>query len=460
MRFIDRAENNVTEQKYKSPEELGEAVGRKIEELFGGLFSDEKPETTENAGSQQVVSGAAPAQAVPISAPKPTQVVTPPKPAPAPQPESKAAPALQPQSVPRSAPAPKPAPAKAQAAPATVANQALGKKKILNSFDDTIEQIEVIILNLEWEVSPESVRELFQKFKGLEQIFSFDGPGKSILAMNMRILPRFDRPDSVPHPSLLRFLQDSVTALKSLNAAPTRPPNKALITSITNSYRQIMAAVAQPTQPTVVVDRSNEPKDKRVLVSQMGSAIRSLQEVSQRLSRILGVLRQGGDMSVEEMTRRLGTLEHLLSERVGHLSDLNGEIFSGPLGSDRPSNSGVLLLIWAGIRMGLPSGFLTALYLLSREQAEAYIDRQSLNLGSRTVRRLPLSRPKNAPRVLPKWLIHFSLGQTDFYVLADQLVGYRLAPPHIEIERQGKVRIGKEFYTLITPSLLGTPSGS
>ncbi|AFM23045.1 hypothetical protein [Desulfomonile tiedjei] len=454
----------MTEQKYKSPEELGEAVGRKIEELFGGLFSDEKPEATEKAASQQVGSGAALAQAVPMAAPKPTQAVTPPKPAPAPQPEPRIAPAPQPEPVPKSTPAPKPAPATAQparaAAPATAANQALGKKKILNSFDDTIEQIEVIILNLEWEVSPESVRELFQKFKGLEQIFSSDGPGKSILAMNMRILPRFDRPDSVPHPSLLRFLQDSVTALKALNAAPTRPPNKALVTSITNSYRQIMAAVAQPAQPTVVVDRSNEPKDKRVLVSQMGSAIRSLQEVSQRLSRILGVLRQGGDMSVEEMTRRLGTLEHLLSERVGHLSDLNGELFSGPLESDRPSNSGVLLVIWAGIRMGLPSGFLTALYLLTREQAEAYMDRQSLNLGSRTVRRLPLSRPKNAPRVLPKWLIHFSFGQTDFYVLADQLVGYRLAPPHIDIERQGKVRIGKEFYTLITPSLLGTPSGS
>lgn len=458
----------MTEQKYKSPEELGEAVGRKIEELFGGIFSDEKPEATEKAGTQQTASGAALAEAVPMAAPKPTQATTPPKPAPVSQPGPKPVPASQLESVPKPAPAPvlKPAPAKVQpaipATSATAANQALGRKKILSSFDDTIEQIEVIILNLEWEVSPESVRELFQKFKGLQQFFSSDGPGKSILAMNMRVLPRFDRPDSVPHPSLLRFLQDSVSALKALNAAPTRPPNKSLVTSITNSYRQIMAAVAQPAQPTVAVDRSNDPKDKRLLISQMGSAIRSLQEVSQRLSRILGVLRQGGDMSVDEMTRRLGTLEHLLSERVGHLSDLNGELFSGsfPLESDRPSSSGVLLVIWAGIRMGLPSGFLTALYLLTREQAEAYMDRPSLNLGSRTVRRLPLSRPKNAPRVLPKWLIHFSFGQSDFYVLADQLVGYRLAPPHIDIAKQGKIRIGKEFYTLITPSLLGAPSDS
>ena len=44
------------EQKHKSPKELGEAVGKKIEELFGGLFDEPAGETAP--GQAEVTSRA------------------------------------------------------------------------------------------------------------------------------------------------------------------------------------------------------------------------------------------------------------------------------------------------------------------------------------------------------------------------------------------------------------------
>ncbi len=222
----------MAEQKYKSPEELGEAVGKKIEELFGGLFADESPQEQKVPEQAAPPPSPVPPPPVPKAKPAPAAVPTPdpvPKPKPAREPVRAPvppAPSQKPSAAQRQPDrtAPKPAPAPTAVAPLATSPQ----KKGPSAFDDIIEQIEVIVLNLEWEVNPESIRELSQKFKELDRIFSAEGPGRNILAMNMRVLPRFDRPDSVPHPALLKLLQDSVAALKSLNSAPIRPLNPAL----------------------------------------------------------------------------------------------------------------------------------------------------------------------------------------------------------------------------------------
>lgn len=456
----------MAEQKYKSPEELGEAVGRKIEELFGGLFADESPQEEQVSEPQKPAPSRSPVTPVPAAKSVPT--VSPPvAPAATPKPLPKtpvretsrpSAPAAPP---PKPV-APRPQPAPPAQKPAVGAPPYASAQKVAAPFDDIIEQVEVIVLNLEWEVSPESIRELFQKIKELERIFNTEGPARNILAMNMRILSRFDRPDSVPHPALLKLLQDSVAALKSLYAAPTRPPNQALISSITNSYKQIMAAVAAtpPPVPKKAEAAGAEPPEYGTVLNKVGGAVRSLEEVSQRLARILGVLRQGGDMSADEMTRRLGTLEHLLTERVGNLSSLHKELSimprpasSGPTG-DSSGRSAVLMFLWEGFPLAVPSSFLAGLYPLAKAQAEQFKEKSDIAMGSLLLKRLPLRKPSNASGALPAWLVHLSNGQKDYFIFGERLIGYRSVPQAADIANQARLKIGQTLYTLISRSML------
>lgn len=453
----------MAEQKYKSPEELGEAVGKKIEELFGGLFADESPQ------EQKVPEQAAPPPPVtppPVPKPKPAPAAAPtPAPAPRPKPAREPvspAPGQKPSPTPRQQARPAPAPKAAAASTAVGSLTTAPQKKGPSPFDDTIEQIEVIVLNLEWEVNPESIRELSQKFKELDRIFSAEGPGRNILAMNMRVLPRFDRPDSVPHPALLKLLQDSVAALKSLNSAPMRPLNPALVSSITGSYKQIMSAVAAAPEAPAPARAAAEPErhEYGALVSKIGGSIRSLEEMSQRLTRILGVLRQGGEMSAEEMTRRLGTLERLLSERVGQLSAFQKELSVAPTpgGASQPANApyqhAVLLFFWEGLPLAVPTTSLGGFYPITRAQAEQFRDKPAIALGPIFLRRLPLRRPSSTPDTLPTWLMHFSRDNKDFFLLADRLIGYRRSPKEVDAENQARLKIGQTVYTLITKSML------
>jgi hypothetical protein len=457
----------VAEQKYKSPEELGEAVGKKIEELFGGLFADESPQ------EQKVPEPAAPPPPSPVTSPPAPKPKPAPAAAPSPTPAPRPKPAREPvRSSVSPAPSPKPSPAPRQparpspkpaAGPTAVASLATApQKKGPSPFDDTIEQIEVIVLNLEWEVNPESIRELFQKFKELDRVFSTEGPGRNILAMNMRVLPRFDRPDSVPHPALLKLLQDSVAALKSLNSAPMRPLNPALVSSITSSYKQIMSAVAAVPEPPAAAKAAAEPERQEhgALVTKIGGSIRSLEEMSQRLTRILGVLRQGGEMSAEEMTRRLGTLERLLSERVGQLSSYQKELSLAPIpgGEAQPANAhyqyAVLLFFWEGLPLAVPTTSLGGFYPITRAQAEQFRDKPAIALGPIFLKHLPLRRPPGTSDTLPTWLMHFSRDNKDFFLLADRLIGYRRSPKEVDAENQARLKIGQTVYTLITKSML------
>lgn len=416
--------------KYKSPEELGEAVGKKIEELFGGLFGDEKP--SEDSGP---------------TAPPPASFVTPPsRPsarAPEPSPGPAAAPAHQPPKPHRAA-----TPISAPTGPPQAKSQG-------QSFEDVIEQIEILVLNMEWEVSPESVKGLSVHFKRMEGHFPKEGQARTILAMNQRVLQRFSAPEAVPHPALLKLLQESIGALKLIHSSKGRRPlNESLVAGLTSSYKEIMAATVH-----AVAKPSSEVSAKpyAALVNNVGTAIHSLEEVSRRLARILGVLRQGGNMSGEEITRRLGTLESLLSEKVGQLSSYHRELAESvpPAGQQQKAEppegpDGLLLLMWSGLNLAVPSKMVAAIYPLTKTQAEQFSDKTSINLGSRPVKRLPLKKPAASPaHIVPNWLVHLSRDQNDYFLLADRSLGFRRTPEGVDISQQSRLKLGPTVYVVL-----------
>ncbi len=436
------------QNRHKTPEELGEAVGKKIEELFGGMFGDEEP---QDAGSpsdapQVEVRGTAARQGPSGPVLQPGSPIERKEPAPPPR--------TSPMSPAKQRPLESPAPPTA-------------RKRAGETFDDIVEQMEILILNLEWEVSPESVEGLIKKFKELEKCFPGAGQARTILAMNRRGLRRFTGHDAVPHPSLVKLVQVSLAALKQINSSRgKRPPSDALIAGLSASYREIMAA-------TPMDDGSEAPKpagaddDRRVftaLMKNIGNAIHSLQEVSQRLARILGVLRQGGEMSSEEITRRLGTLEHLLSDRVGQLSSFHKELArvpvgvgngrNGDVGSDSPGTSpdGLLILAWGGINLAVPSSSVAALYPISKAQAQQFQTKQSITIGSRSIPRLPLKKPRGAGDAgspLPAWLVHLSHADKEFFLLVDRSMGFRVTPSGMDISRQTRIKIGTASFALL-----------
>lgn len=439
----------ANQNRHKTPEELGEAVGKKIEELFGGIFGDEAPESPVPPSDESRVESRESAARQRPSGP----VLQPGSPVQRKQP-----------STPPARPAPKPAVAPRppdRPAPAAAVQKGGG------SFDDIVEQMEILILNLEWEVSPESVEGLIKKFKELEVCFPGAGQARTILAMNRRGLRRFASPGAVPHPSLIKLLQDSLAALKQINSSRgKRPPSDALIAGLSASYREIMSAapVAEPPKPARPASPDDERRVYTTLVKNVGTAIHSIEEVSQRLARILGVLRQGGEMSTDEITRRLGTLEHLLAERVSQLSSFHKDLAgisvgigngrSGGAESRKPETSpdGLLMVAWGGINLAIPSSAVAALYPLSKAQAQQFQDKQSITIGSRSIPRLPLKKPKAADQTgspLSTWLVHLSQGNKDYFLLVDRSLGFRVAPKGMDIAQQTRIKIGPTAYALL-----------
>jgi hypothetical protein len=463
------SENTVAEQKHKSPEELGEAVGRKIEELFGGMFADEEPKESQppvKAEEPAAAARVAPAKPQPVPAPAEAkapvaQAPKPPQPAPTqPRPQVVKAPA--PVQEPKVVSPPKPAEKKAPSAP--TAQQQTGS----GTFEQIMERIEILILSLEWEVSPESVKEISEKLGMLEPLLPSMGPARTIVAMNLRVLPRFNTPDAVPHRSLLKLLQDSVSALKLIHSSQGKQvPGQTLVSAITNSYKEIMAStVATEAVPVTAPPAPREAQPPfATLVNNVGTAVHSLEEINQRLARILGVLRQGGNMSAEEMTRRLGTLEHLLAERVGQLSLYHKEMAEvrpvapegltevSPLpGEDR----GLLLMNWAGTHLAVHFRLVCAMYRLSEEQAQEFVGAPAIRMGKNLILRLPLKRSAGGrSATLPEWLVHLSPGgQREYFILPDKLLGYRLAPKGVNVATQPRVKIRSISYTVLNQAVL------
>ena len=93
------------------------------------------------------------------------------------------------------------------------------------------------------------------------------------------------------------------------------------------------------------------------ILNRVSITIQSLEEVTRRLSRIGGALTQGAAISGPETARRLGTLEHLVSQQVGQLSLLHRELArAGPTNGSQGRQTGSLG------NVGRPDGLLTVLW--------------------------------------------------------------------------------------------------
>lgn len=392
------------DKKYKTPEELGLAVGQKIEELFSGAFGDS------------------------------TMEVPPPAPPIADVPEPEAA-SVQP---------PKPAPPPRRATP----------------FEELMDRIEALILNLEWEAKAETMREAAQRFRQLESFFSQDEQARAVIGMSYRVLRRYEALDVPPHPQLVKLLQDSAQAVRAMHSHGKGGADKALISAIVKTYNQIAAASKAPAQP---MKASNSAESGySAVVGQVGTTVSSLEDVGQRLARIVARLKQGGPMSDEEITRRLGMLDALLSERISRLASLQREMASlEPSGRATPQHQsaaspagpdGLLMIEWGGVGLAIPSSLVMGLYPLPKAQAQQFLNKPTITLGNRQIPRLPLKKPRNAAQragVVPSWLIHLSLGGKDFFLLGDRALGFRRSPKGIDLAKETRIKIGNTSYLVL-----------
>jgi len=406
------------EKKLKSPEELGRAVGEKIEALFGGLFEEPtpapKPETT--AGSAQVEPGGSPVTGKGHAPMRPAGA---------------------------EAPAAKP-----------------DQKKVA-SISELLDRVEALILNLEWEAKVETIRELEARFKDVARLFPKEGPSRGIAGMNFRVLQKFGNPDVPPHPLLVKLLQESSAALKQVYASRGKQlPAKELMTNIVSTYHQI---IAPANVPPVEAVKAGEIGDYSARVNEVRVAVDSLEEVSQRLGRIVAVINQGGQASGEEMARKLAGIETMLGERVGRLSTACSGLSRtqptpGPatggqrLDERKAQPDGLLLVDWGGVFMAIPSSFIAGVFPLTKQQAEQFAVKTTIVLSNRPVPRIPLKRPergqqKAAP--LPSWLIHLSAGPKDYFMLADRNLGYRRVPEKANILQDKKIKIGNTDFALL-----------
>ncbi len=418
----------MANHKYKSPEELGEAVGKKIDELFGGLFDDVSEKKQETAVNTAPLMDANIGSGVEM---KSTSMVVPPGQL---AQTARQATALNvKQGMPHVAGA---------------STQASDSSRPITAFDQILERIEILILNLEWEISPDLINQISEKFAQLRPLLPEQGPARTIVSMDVRALARFNRPDCVPHKSLIRLLDDSIRALKAI-CVSQRPLDQALSSSITKNYKEIMAAQPLPIATSSEKPPTEEaPTDYMSLMNKFQTAVHSIEEISQRLGRILGVLRQGGVMSSEEITRRLGTLEHLLSDRVAYLSSVQRDLTSLYPTSSAPSTKakgfeptasgekGLLLITWCGLSLAIPVSNVAAVYTLNKAQAESFMNAPAINMGRQMIVRLPLKKPEGIPTIVPTWLVHITLGSKDYFLLPEKLAGYRRAPKDSDIYTQ------------------------
>jgi hypothetical protein len=320
-------------------------------------------------------------------------------------------------------------------------------RKPTSGFEELVERIEALILNMEWEVNPESATELAARFKDVEPLLPPSGPARNILAMNDRVLARYNAPEAAPHPSLNKFLQQSVEGLKFIYGSRGKQPlGQDLIAGLTKGYKDIMAAPVVAKAGPLATGK-DLARDYGKIVNELGNSIRSLGEVSQRLARILGALRQGGEMSIDEISRRLGTLEGLLSDRMEKLSSFHKALtrVASPDGSQTAKAEGILMVVWEGTPLAIPTSAVTVLFPLTKVQAEQFVGKSTLMLASKPVQRLPLKKPAGTEqrgRTLPTWLVRLASGEKDFFLLADKSLGYRQAPEGVDLSRERQIKIG------------------
>ena len=340
------------------------------------------------------------------------------------------------------------------------------------SFDKIVERIEVLILNVEWEVSPEASAELVERLRALGGYFPGDERARTILAMNNRVLRRFSGSDVTPHPLMVKLLEDSLAVLKSMRLAPEKSSHaEASATVLNDIYKKIMAAPlpdVSEVEGAPGTGKKASIEESESILNRVSITIQSLEEVTRRLSRIGGALTQGAAISGPETARRLGTLENLVSQQVGHLSLLHRELaqigptngFQGKSAGSRGSvghPDGLLTVLWAGAPLAISSSIVAALYPLTRTQAEQFKDKQSITLGSRVLQKMPLKRPpenKQQAPMLPSWLVHLNWRQKDHFLLVERSLGFRRVPDGTDISAQTRIKFGPVSYSILSESTL------
>ncbi len=400
----------TNDKRNQSPEELGEAVGKKIEELFGGMFADDIPSEKQ-----------AP-QAAPPSAPK--------------------------------TPARESAPAQTQSPMEEEAFKTKIEPIEQSPEQELVDQIDARVLQLEWEISDETVKDLLGLFKEMESSLAEDQLAKTLVTMDMRVVQRIGSAGETPMPQCVKFLQDSVEALRYITGSNNsiESPQKVL-NELKNQYQSIMAATPDPT----TAKPADQAHQMPALLENLGASTRSLHEISQRLSRILAVFRQGGDMSGEEITRRLGALDKILAENVNSISSIHKSLksieypaSSGSKSFDEPD--GVLMIACGSSALAIPSSLVKALYPITPEQAKPLIGKSSVTLGAGPVPRLPIKIPQaSQAKAPPSLLVHLSLSNREFFILADKGLGYRTAPAGVDLMKQTRVKIGVTNYAILNP---------
>jgi hypothetical protein len=323
-----------------------------------------------------------------------------------------------------------------------------------------LDRLEAQILNLEWDTKVETIRELAQAFKDAERYFPKEGPGRTIVTINQRVLKRFSTPGMSPHPMMARLLQDSVAGLRQLLASRGKtPPDKALMQSIVSTYNLIAGAAAAQ---QAAAEKAGGEKDFSALVNDMGGVVTSLDELSRHLGKITAFLRKGGQAPQEEIARKLSTVATMLSERVAKLTALHQDMSSvspAQAGGERPAAvapkggpDGVLMMEWETTPLAIPSSCIVALFPLTKAQAEQFLDKASITLSGRAVNRIPLKSHAAADQrsgVVPTWLIHLSIADKDYFLLADRALGYRRPPKGVDLARESKMKIGNSAYTVL-----------
>ncbi|MEW6349632.1 MAG: hypothetical protein AB1646_11270 [Thermodesulfobacteriota bacterium] len=422
----------------KSPEELGEAVGAKIEELFGGLFGDEEPPPPPESAGSATVQARGPA---PFAVPRPAEPPAKPAAAPSRRPIELAPP-------PRSG----------------LHGEAKGPRNPLVAL---IDHIEADVLNLEWEIEDQTIRGLLKKCKDLQAQFPRQGQGRPILDMTNRLLALYLNPDTTPPASAIKFLQDSVLALKRLVATGRSTlPDEGMMAALTRDYKEILEAVKEiAATRSMAASRPDLQAATDLyssLLKKMSTAVQSLEEVAQRLARILAAWKQGKGMTPEDITRRLGTLSSLLVERSSELSAIRSDLAhinpaavsataapqAGKSGPD-----GLFLITWQGTSLAIPTSHMVALYPLTKNNAQPLIGKSVITIGNQDLQRLPMKavQPPERP-VIPTWLIHLKFVKKDFFVLADKAQGYRSAPEGMDVGAQNRMKIGSTVYVVLNES--------
>ncbi len=415
----------MADSKNKGPEELGEAVGQKIDELFGGIFEDQPAKGSRDDGSTSRPSGPEsrrPRLVDSTGRGTPASAVTPPQ-----TPEA-------------------------------------GRK----GSDNLLDRVEALILELEWEMSHKTVEELSRQFDNLPNLIPTAGPARTALDMSQRVLQRFSNPDASPHPLLVKLLQDSVAVIKQVvTSEAISSPDKALMAKLANTYKQIMASrqLAAPAEapPTM----TPAAPQVALVLRDVAAALSSLEHLSQRLTTTLGAWRQAGQVSWQEVTLRLGKLDSLLSEKVDILTKAFRKLSQGDVveqtGSGGVSQTqdrqkfgpdGLLLIAWHGVPLAVPSSMIAALHPVPRASAQQLIAKQVVTIGNVELKRLPLRKPTAPPQQtepIPSWLIHLSIAGKDYFVLADRALGYRRTPKTMNIAVQNRIRIGNVSYAVLNP---------